>query len=207
VQLTKLAMDPSINAHLPLTIDNRPPVLNLFEWKTGLARFPEDDVPWTADFDPCGDLPVTSPQPDRNECILIKYSVEDGAGNAHPHVGSYSLGIKYSPRQVSGAPLEAGLPLRNFLGLGGLTPFDPISESYTAGGPTPQFNVVNRQSVLVPLAVDGWPPEPNGDPTSLGSQCPQYALAVGASCSVRTVNGWSGAFGSPHLARHIIVRG
>jgi hypothetical protein len=205
VQLTKLEMDlTSTNAHLPLTIDNRAPALKLFDWRTGVARFITNDVVATAPFDPCGDLPVTSPQADRNECILIKYSVEDGAGNPHPHVSSYSLGIKYTPRQVSGAPLEAGLPLRNFLAGG---TYHPISGSYVAGAPTPHFNIVNQESVLVPFDVDGWPPEPSGDPTSMGSQCSQYALAVGASCSVRTVNGWSGAFGNPSLARHIIVRG
>ena len=202
--LKKLVMDPSNNAHLPLTIDNRQPALKLWDWQTGVARFTDDDVVATAGFDPCGDMPVTSPQADRNECILLKYSIEDGAGNPHPHVGHYSLGIVYTPRQVTGAPLETGLPLRNFLG-GGL--YDPISGSYTPGGPTPQFSVVNQESVLVPQALDGWPPEPGGDPTSMGSQCSQYALAVGASCSVRTVNGWSGAFGNPTLARHIIVRG
>ena len=201
--LTKLIMDPSVNGHLPLTIDNRQPALKLFDWRTGVARFTLDDVVATAPFDPCGDLPVTSPQADRNECILLKYSVEDGSGNPHPHVASYSLGIVYTPRQVSGAPLEVGLPLRNFLAGG---TFDQISGSYVPSV-TPVYTVANQESVLVPLALDGWPPEPGGDPTSMGSQCSQYALAVGASCSVRTVNGWSAQFGSPSLNRHIIVRG
>jgi len=205
-ELRKLNMDPSINAHLPLTIDNRPPVLKLFDWRTGVARFTQDDVVADAAFGPCGEVPVTTPPPfpDQNECILVRYSVEDGAGNPHPHVGSYGLGIQYTPKQVTGAPLEIGLPLRTFLG-GGI--YDDISGSYSPADPSaPLYTVMNQRSVLVPQALDGWPPEQGGDPTSMGSQCVQYALAVGASCSVRTVDGWSGAFGNPSLNRHIIVR-
>jgi hypothetical protein len=204
--LTKLNMDPSVNAHLPFHIDNRPPVLRLFDWRTGVARFTPspNDVVAIAPFDPCGEMPVSVGQTDRNECILLKYSVEDGAGGAHPHVLSYGLGVAFSPRQVAGAPLEAAVNLRTFLG-GGL--YQSIGGSYSPTLPTaPVFNVVNYESVLVPTALDGWPPEPNGDTWSGGSPCAQYAVEVGMSCSVRTVDGWGRTFSSPSLSRHLIVK-
>lgn len=205
-ELTKLNMDPSINGHLPLHVDNRPPDLKLFDWRTGMARFTPlpNDVVNVAPFDPCGAMPVTPGHPDQNECILVKYSVEDGAGGAHPHVLSYALGVAFSPRQVAGAPLEAGVSLRTFLG-GGV--YQSISGSYSPTLPSaPVYSVVNYESVLVPTALDGWPPEPNGDPWSGGSPCAQYAIEVGISCSVRTVDGWGRSFGSPSLSRHLIVK-
>ncbi len=203
--LTKLNMDPSVNAHLPLHIDNRPPDLKLFDWRTGVARFaPFNDVVAPAGFDPCGHLPVTVGQTDRNECILVKYSVEDGAGGAHPHVLSYGLGVEYTPRQTAGAPLSANVGLLPSFTSGGL--YQGISGQYAASFPTaPVYNVMNYESVLVPSAHDGWPPEPNGDTFSGGTQCTQYAVEIGITCSVRTVDGWNRLFGSPSLSRHIIV--
>lgn len=204
--LTKLNMDPSINGHLPIHVDNRPPTLKLSNWRTGVARFTPlpNDVVAIGPFDPCGEMPVTVGQTDRNECILVKYSVEDGAGSAHPHVLSYGLSVVYSPRQVVGAPLEAGVSLRTFLG-GGL--YQSVSGTYSPTLSTaPVYSVMGYESVLVPVALDGWPPEPNGDPWSGGSPCAQYAVEVGVNCSVRTVDGWGRSFGNPSLSRHLIVK-
>lgn len=203
--LRKLAMDTTnVNSRLALTIDNRAAVLQLFDWKSGVARFTTNDVVATAPFDPCSELPVQTPQADRNECILVKYSIVDDAGNPHPHVNWYDLRVLYTPKQITGAPLETTLPLKNFSG-GGI--YAKLDDHYTASVATaPKFTVANRQSVLVPDALDGWPPEGNGDPTSAGSQCLMYALAAGARCTVRTVNGWSSLFGTWRRDRHIIVR-
>ncbi len=205
-ELTKLAMDASINDHLPLLIDNRLPVLKIFDWRTGYATFATETVnPLTiAPLDPCGSMPVTPGQVGGNECLLVKYSIEDGAGNPHPHVKSYGMGVEYSPRQVAGAPLSAGLDL---WGGGGHPPFgDPgyqdINGNYSPAVP-PVYEVSNYDSVLLPWQADAWPPEPNGDPPS---PCTAYAAEVSLGCGVRTVNGWSRAFSHRHVSRHIIIK-
>lgn len=203
-ELTKLAMDGSINGHLPLRIDNRPPVLKLWDWRTGIANFTTDSVSDEAAFGICGEMTVVHQLDSRNECILVRYSVEDGAGGAHPHVASYGLGVAFSPRQVAGAPLEGPVFLGNILGGG---TYQKVSDHYERTLPTaPVYNVMNHRSVVVPATLDGWPPEANGDPWSPGSSCPQYAVEVGLGCSVRTVDGWGGVFGGPSLSRHIIVK-
>jgi hypothetical protein len=197
--LTKLAMTTSINGHLPLNIDNRRPVPKLFDWRTSFATFSPEKTWAEAIMDPCSEMPVTVGQVNSNECILVRYSVEDGLGNAHPHLNQYALGVEFTPRQVAGAPLSQNLPLKDqFLG------YDDIDGKYPpAPVPSPIFSVQNFESVIVPQQDDGWPPEPMGDPPS---PCVQYAAEVKLGCSVRTVNGWSRIFGNPHLSRHIIIR-
>lgn len=203
-ELTKLAMDGSVNGHLPLRIDNRPPVLRLWDWRTGFANFTTNNVSDIDGFGACGGMTVTALQPNGNECLLLRYSVEDGAGGAHPHVATYGLGVGFSPRQVAPAPLETSIPLRTFLGGG---TYESFSGSYTPALATaPLYSVMDHESVVVPNALDGWPPE-NGDlwsPWPTG--CSEYALEVGLHCSVRTVDGWGHAFGDPSLSRHIIVK-
>lgn len=190
------------DGNLPLMIDNRRPVLQLFDWRTGVARFTPKDVVTIQPFDDCSEIAVQSPEPvpDRNECILVRYSIVDENGKPHPHVLRYDLGVWFTPRGTT--TNEISLPLRDFTSPG--STYAPISESYskTAAG-APEFTVTNRESVLVPAADDGWPPENGGD---AAPQCRQYALAVSASCSVRTVDGWAHMFGDPRLSRHIIVR-
>ncbi|MCP4612297.1 MAG: hypothetical protein GY845_26675 [Planctomycetes bacterium] len=207
-ELKKLAMDSSINDHLPLHIDNRQPVPKLFDWRTGFATFGTESVVALAPFDPCSEMPVTPGQVNSNECILVKYSVEDGTGNAHPHVDHYGLWVEFTPRQVVNAPLSATVTLKGQgnnpanppfgLGLG----YKDINGHYTLSTP-PIYTVQNFESVLVPHIDDGWPPEPMGDTPS---PCVQYAAEVSLGCSVRTVNGWGRLFGNHHISRHIIIK-
>jgi len=209
-ELKKVAMTSSINEHLPLQIDNRRPVPKLFDWRTGFATFSPESTGSIATFDSCSEMPVTPGQVNSNECILVKYSVEDGAGNAHPHLNHYGLWVEFTPKQVAGAPLSAAVTLKGQgndpanppfgLGLG----YKDINGNYAATLPTsPIYSVQNFESVLVPRHEDGWPPEPMGDPPS---PCVQYAAEVSLGCSVRTVNGWSRLFGHRHISRHIIIK-
>ncbi|HDL53683.1 MAG TPA: hypothetical protein ENH32_06875 [Proteobacteria bacterium] len=209
-ELKKLAMTSSINDHLPLHIDNRRPVPKLFDWRTGFATFSPESVGAIASLGSCGEMPVTPGQVNSNECILVRYGVEDGAGSAHSHLNRYSLWVEFTPRQVAGAPLSARVTLKGEgnnpanppfgLGLG----YNDINGNYSATLPTsPVYSVQNFESVLVPNNEDGWPPEPMGDPPS---PCVQYAAEVSLGCSVRTVNGWSGLFGYRHISRHIIIK-
>lgn len=209
-ELKKLAMTSSINDHLPLHIDNRRPVPKLFDWRTGFTTFSPESVGSIANFDPCSEMPVTPGHVNSNECILVKYSVEDDAGNAHLHLNHYGLWVEFTPKQVAGAPLSDTVTLKGQgndpanppfgLGLG----YKDINGHYTPTLPTsPIYSVQNFESVLVPRYDDGWPPEPMGDPPS---PCVQYAAEVSLGCSVRTVNGWSRLFGHRHISRHIIIK-
>lgn len=212
-QLTPITLTTSVNELLPLQIDNRAPkpVFNL--WETGYATFtPSETLTGTATMDPCGEVPVTPGHTDGNECLHVGYSVEDGSGNPHPHLNNYNLWMEYSPRQVTGAPLSALVKLRGkgsnpTFGLGLVFPPGPqkdIEGSYSpALSGAPVYEVFNYESVLVPQELDGWPPEPNGDPPS---PCTQYAVEVTLGCSVRTIDGWSRLFGHPHASRHIIIK-
>jgi hypothetical protein len=222
--LKKLAMDspPSMNRHLPLRIDNCPPRPTYLpydatdpdqrKFHTAYARFIGVSEQ-AGTFDPahvwqpgtsepmhiCNELSVQTGQTNGNECILVRYSVEDGAGNPHQHVSQYSLRAQYTPKAVPGAPDSKNLKLKpTFSG------FKDISGSYSPAGP-PTMQVHDFASVIVPLSADGWPPEPSGDTVS-PSPCPQYALEVSLGSSVRTVNGWSRLFSRRHVSRHIIVK-
>jgi hypothetical protein len=210
LQKLTIASSAAGNEYLPLQINNCRPVPTLFDWRTAFATFsPAEAVGSVAAFDPCGVMPVTPNQVDSNECILVKYSVEDGDGNAHPYLKHYGLWVEFTPRQVAGAPLSSRVTLKGQgsdpanppfgLGLG----YKDINGSYHTGLSTaPLYSVQNYESVLVPRDDDGWPPEPMGDPPS---PCAQYAVEVSLGCSVRTVNGWSRLFGHRHISRHIIV--
>jgi hypothetical protein len=206
-QLTPIALTPSVNEHLPLRIDNRQPVPKFNNWETAFAGFSPEALSSIAGMDPCGEMPVTTGHSGGNECVLVNYGVEDGSGNAHPHLRHYRLWVEFSPRQVTGAPLSATVKLKGeggdpAFGLGFVPPKNDIDWSYTATLP-PTSNVFDYNSVLVPQALDGWPPEPNGDPPS---PCAQYAVEVSLGCSVRTINGWSRLFGHRHTSRHIIIK-
>lgn len=194
-QLKAITMSTGPNSHLPLRIDNRPPALTLTEWETGLATFSPEDVKDAVPLDPCSYMHVELSHPTpSNECIRLKYSIEDGAGNAHPHVLSYSLGVAYTPKQVAGAPLESGLSLKTFLE-GGL--YKSYSGSYVkATGP--KFEVKDFKSVVVPNPPSLWPPQES-------DSCGQYAVAVRMGCDLRTIDGWAHCFSRTSLGRHIIV--
>jgi len=224
-KLTKLAMSSSPNDHLPLMIDNRIPVPKFLpydpadtterKFHTAYARFaPFEQVRYSPGslFGPggetstpmgiCNGMLVVLGQVDGNECILVRCSVEDGSGNAHPHIWSYELYAKYTPQAVSGAPDEDVISLKpSFSG------HDDIDGKYTPVTP-PIMEVDNKTSVLVPSDPDGWPPE-SGDPWAIGAgntPCPQYAMEFTLRCTVRTVNGWSRLFGRRHVSRHIIIK-
>ncbi|NOT54408.1 MAG: hypothetical protein HOP18_07375 [Deltaproteobacteria bacterium] len=210
-ELTKLAMTPSVNGLLPLMIDNRPPVpiylpYNLAapatKFYTSFATFigaPESVGP-SAPMGVCNEMTVTPGQPSGNECILVRYSVEDGAGSPHPHLGWYALWAEFTPKAVAGAPDSAHISLKP-----SFTGYRSLSESYLPHTP-PILAVSNATSVIVPAAVNGWPPE-QGDPWGIPTgTCPQYAVEVGLTCWVRTIDGWARLFGTPHVARHLIVK-
>jgi len=198
LKLKEITMDPSEYNHLPLHIDNRPPVPTFSQICTGYAKFPNSINPIVAQLDPCGEISVTPNQQDGNECIVVDYSIEDGSGNAHPHVDSYKLGISYTPKgglSSTNVHLEPEFmyPLKNKLKY--KYPNDPQE--------SPLHYVQDYSSVLVPSSLNGWPPEPNGDESP---QCNQYAAAIYLSCSVRTVNGWGKLFGNPSVSRFVIIR-
>lgn len=199
LQLRKRVVTSSVNDHLPLMIDNRPPSLKLVNLETGLAQYtPAESVPSASilPFDPCGEMPVTPGQVGQNECIVAEYSVEDGAGSAHPHVKHYQMSVRYTPR--GGLSAKAVSLRQTFAG------YQAISGAYTSTLATaPVYSVMNYESVLVPSVDDGWPPEPNGDPPS---PCTAYAAAVTLSCSLRTVDGWARVFGTPRVERFIIIK-
>jgi hypothetical protein len=210
-ELKKLAMDASVNDHLPLRIDNRRPVPKYLpydatdpdqrKFHTAYARFlgVTESVGTSTAMDVCNEMPVSPGDTDGNECILVRYSVEDGEGNPHQHVRNYWLGGQYTPKAVPGAPDSTRIDLKDtFLG------FNKISDSYSPGVP-PTWEVNDFRSVIVPQNADGWPPEPNGDTIS-PPPCPQYALEVSLGCWVRTVNGWGRLYGHHHVSRHIIVK-
>jgi hypothetical protein len=204
---------PVDHTHLPLQIDNRRPVPRMFNFREGMARFsPSEEIITgsVSGLSACGDMAVVDGQPDRNECLIVSYSIEDGAGNPHPHLRGYGLWMEYSPRQEPGVPISAGIPLRG----GGSNPpyitepqHKDIDGSYsTSMTGAPLYSVHNYESVLVPRVLNGWPPEASGDTYSGLTPCTQYAAEVSLGCSVRTVNGWGGVFGRPHISRHIIIR-
>jgi len=222
--LKKLAMDSpaSVNRHLPLHIDNRPPKPTFLpydaldpdqrKFHTAYARFigvPEQVGTYDAGSvwhagtsEPmhiCNELSVQTGQTNGNECILVRYSVEDGAGNPHQHVRNYSLGAQYTPKAVPGAPDSTNLALK-----AAFSGFQAIAQSYSPAAP-PTMQVNDFPSVIVPANADSWPPEPSGDTVS-PSQCPQYALEVSLGASVRTVNGWSRLFSRRYVSRHIIIK-
>lgn len=194
-----LIIKPSLNNHLPLHIDNRPPVPKFSKICTGYAKFPNSiNPPIVAELDPCGEISVTPNQTDGNECIVVDYSIEDGSGNAHPHVDSYKLGISYTPKgglSSTNVNLRPAFmyPDKNKLKYN--YPNDPQE--------SPLHYVQDYSSVLVPDSLDGWPPEPHGDEPD---PCNQYAAAIYLSCSVRTVNGWGKLFGNPSVSRFVIIK-
>jgi hypothetical protein len=215
LELKKLAMDPSVNDHLPLRIDNRPPVPKYLPYDAtdpdqrkfhtayatfiGLPSSVEESVGTSTAMNICNEMPVSSGDTDGNECILVRYSVEDGAGNPHQHVADYSLWAEYTPKAVPGAPDSTEIELKDtFIG------FHNISDSYSPNDP-PTWEVNDFRSVIVPENADGWPPEPNGDTIS-PPPCPQYALEVSLRCRLRTVNGWGRLYHYHHVSRHIIVK-
>lgn len=212
-ELRKLAMTPPLNNyhHLPLQIDNRPPVPVFLpfdpvyptrKFHTAYATFlgaPESVGPSTP-MAICNEMSVTPGQPNGNECILVKYSIEDGSGNPHQHLGGYNLRAEFTPKAVAGAPDSVEIALKD-----SFSGYNPISMNYAPVTP-PVMAVSNFKSVVVPAAPDGWPPE-NGDTWALPTgTCPQYALEVALSCWVRTIDGWGHIFGSPHVSRHIIIK-
>jgi hypothetical protein len=194
-----LFIKPSENNHLPLHIDNRPPVPKFSEISTGYANFPDNSINnFVEPLNPCGEIPVIPNQTDGNECIVVDYSIEDGSGNAHPHVDFYKLGIRYTPK---GGLSSTNVNLKPAF----MFPFkNKLKYNYLDTPQEPPFPYVqDYSSVLVPNSLDGWPPEPNGD----GSDpCNQYAAAIYLSCSVRTVNGWGKLFGSPSVSRFVIIK-
>lgn len=198
---------PSINDHLPLVIDNRAPVPKMYDFRTGFATFSPETLGSVLPLDPCGEMPVTVGQVNSNECILVRYSVEDGAGNAHPHLSRYDLWVEYTRRGASSSsrvvlkgdgdnpanpPFGTGLGKEDINGI-----YAPIPLT------SPVYSVYDYDSVLVPQVDDTWPPETQGDPPS---PCVQYAAEVSLGCRVRTVNGWSRLFGYHHTSRHIIIK-
>jgi hypothetical protein len=197
LEFKKRVLTSSVNDHLPLLIDNRPPALKLVSLETGMAQYtPTESVSSILPFDPCGEMPVTPGQVGQNECIVAEYSVEDGAGNAHPHLKHYRMSVRYTPRGGLSAKAVSLRP--TFAG------YEAISGAYSSTLPTaPVYSVMNYESVLVPSVDDGWPPEPQGDPPS---PCRAYAAAVTLSCSLRTVNGWARVFGTPRVERFIIIQ-
>jgi hypothetical protein len=210
-ELKKLAMDSSVNAHLPLTIDNRPPVPVFLpydpadpqerKFHTAYAHFlgVAESMGASTPMGVCNEMAVATGDVDGNESILVRYSVEDGAGSAHQHLHHYRLWAEYTPKAVPGARDTQGLALKQtFAG------FQAISQQYAPTVP-PILEVSDFRSAIVPAVADGWPPEPAGD-TLENWQCPQYALEVGLGCSVRTVDGWARLFGARHASRHLIIR-
>lgn len=221
-ELRKRVLDPSINDHLPLYIDNRHPVPKFLpydltdpdkrKFHTADAEFIGvlESVGLSTPMDICNKMGVTPGDTDGNECILVRYSVEDGSGNPHQHLNSYYLWVEYTPKAVPNAPDSRRIGLKStFSG------FEDISDCYyhhPAIPASPIMEVDNFRSVIVPEDADGWPPEPCGDKLP-GSTlcdplypCEEYAVEVSLGCSVRTVNGWSTIFGHPHVSRHIIIK-
>ncbi len=210
-QLAPIALVPTVNQYefLPLMIDNRPPVPKIDTWETGFATFSPQGVGALNPMSPCGEMGVAVGDINGNECMVLGYSVEDGSGSAaHPHLRYYRIRVEYSPRQVGVVPLETQVILK---GQGSDPPFDlggtknDIDWNYNAAVDPLHSSILNYSSVLVPKALDGWPPEPAGD-TYSGSQCLQYAAEVSLGCGVRTINGWNRLFGHRHSSRHIIIR-
>lgn len=221
--LRKIALMPSVNGHLPLRIDNRPPVPVLLpfdpaesarKFSRSYARYlpsgtAQSIVGAVAAIEECNEMTVVPGDGDGNQCILVRYSVQDGSGNPHQHLKFYELYAEFTPKAVSGAPDSKKIDLLpSFAGNYPHAPHDPyqpISRSYSPVSP-PLMVVGDFKSVVVPDVIDGWPPE-SGDiyaiPTGV---CPQYAVEVGLRCWVRTIDGWGAIFGTPHVSRHIIVR-
>lgn len=209
--LTKLAMDPSVHGVLPLMVDNRPPVPTLLPYNPAVpatkfykafATFigAPEAVGASFPMGVCNEMTVTPGQPHGNECLLVRYSIEDGTGNPHPHLGWYAIQAEFTPKAVLGAPDSAHLSLKP-----AFTGYHSLSAQYTPHLP-PVLAVSNVISVVVPAAVEGWPPE-QGDTWGLPTgTCPQYAMEVGLTCWVRTIDGWARLFGTPHVSRHLIVK-
>ncbi len=189
---------PSENNHLPLHIDNRRPVPKFSQISTWYANFSNGSIDNEQNLNPCGEISVIPNQTNGNECIVVDYSIEDGSGNAHPHVDSYKLGISYTPK---GGLSSTNVHLKpEFM----VPPKNKLKYNYPDIPQAPPFPYVqDYSSVLVPDSLDGWPPEPHGDESP---QCNQYAAAIYLSCSVRTVNGWGKLFGSPSVSRFVIIK-
>jgi len=227
-QLKKIALTPPTKKgydYLPLQIDNHPPVPKLLPFDPAQtarkfsvanavylgAAQQTVDVPEAMDV--CNEMVVAPAYPDGNKCILMRYSVEDGQGNPHKHLYTYRLYAEFTPKAVTGAEDSTGIILlSSFTGNYPYKPYDQykeISKTYSSSSATaPIMEVNDFKSVVVPAAKDGWPPQ-SGDtdaiPTS-GGVCRQYAVEVGLYCSVRTIDGWGGIFGTPHVSRHIIIK-
>lgn len=217
-QLKKIILNPQKNDHLLLEIDNHPPVPKLLpfndnpaetarKFSVAYARYlnlPAGasqqivDVPTAMDV--CNEMEVAPAYPDGNKCILMRYSVEDGQGNPHKHLSEYRLYAEFTPKAVKGGNGDS-IPVALLPAFAG---YEPISGEYSPT--TPPIMMVNDfRSVVVPAAEDGWPPQ-KGDTAALPDVCRQYAVEVGLSCSVRTIDGWGGIFGTPHVSRHIIIK-
>jgi len=196
--LQEISMDPSENNHLPLHIDNRRPVPTFLKIRTGYANTDYGTIDNEQELDDCGEISVVPNQTNGNECIVVDYSIEDESGNAHPHVDSYNLGIRYTPKgglSSTNVNLEPAFMVPDK---------KKLSDNY-ANNPQdePHWKVQDYSSVLVPSSLNGWPPEPEGD---VPNPCNQYAAAIYLSCSVRTVNGWGKLFGSPSVSRFVIIK-
>jgi hypothetical protein len=211
----------TINAHLPLQVDNRRPVPKYIAYdpsspaiKFNKANAHFLSVPETVDtvslIDVCNHFTVAPGTPaDGNEALLLRYNIEDGYGNPHPHLLHYHIYAEYTPKAELGAPDSRRLNLKDTFAT-----FDNISATYSRTTPPtpPHMEIYNYRSVVVPEDEDAWPPEPCGDKhpevTTCDATypCEEYALEVSLGCSVRTVNGWSRIFGHPHVSRHLIVK-
>lgn len=214
-QLKKIDMTPSVNDHLPLRIDNSPPMPVFLpfnpatpaqKFNQAIAKFlgvPESIIAPTP-LDVCNEFEVTPGDTDGNECLLVRYSVLDGSGNPHQHIDHYELYARFTPKAVvADSPDSVSIALKpTFSG------HNPTSQGYSHANP-PIMSVSKFSSVVVPEAPDEWPPE-KGDKDALSvppySTCPQYALEVGLNCWARTIDGWGHIFGYPRVSRHIIIR-
>lgn len=218
-ELKKLAMTDSVNDHLPLRLDNSPPIPRLLpydasipeiKFHTAFAQFigAPELVGVSSPMGICNEMTVLPGDANGNESILSRYRIEDESGNPHKHVSEYRIYAEYTPKAVLNAPDSRGISLKpTFSGR------EPIGNAYSSASVSaPVWEVDNHSSVVVPAGVDGWPPEPCGDfppgpgPCPPGYQCRQYALEVGLRCSVRTINGWSRLFDRRHISRHIIIK-
>lgn len=208
----------TINAHLPLQIDNRRPVPKYIaynpsspaiKFNKGNAHFflASETVDAVTLLDVCNHFTVASNNPtDGNEALLVRYNIEDGYGNPHPHLLNYGIYAEYTPKAVLGAPDSRTLDLKE-----SFQTFNNIRDTYSRTTP-PHMEIYDYKSVVVPVGEDTWPPERCGDkhpevttcdPTY---PCEEYALEVSLGCSVRTVDGWSRIFGHPHVSRHLIIK-
>ena len=214
-QLQELAVTDSEFNYLPLMIDNQRPVPAFIPYNAtdGVNRkFRKAEahffsVPETISGEcamgECNELEVESGYPiDGNECLLTKYSVVDGDGNAHKHIKFYRLVANFSPRAIFGISMPDTMSVKLKEDFSGV--FKPIKDTYEASMSTaPEMSVNEFTSVVVPELADQWPPEPSGDTSP---PCKQYALEVSLHCGVRTIDGWGKLFSNRRVSRHLILR-